>query len=97
MSHLLFYLVEAALLSAVAWVGLALAINGLRRLGAPFRMHGVQTLLVLWVLLTIVDLIFSERFGPEFVTSYHICFALAIGGAALWVFARVGRRGLAAE
>lgn len=91
-NRLIFYVVESALLAVVAWIGLALALNGLRRLGTSVRIRHTRTLAALWLVLAIIDEVFSERFGPEFVMAYHLCFAIAVGGAVIWSISIFGRK-----
>jgi hypothetical protein len=95
--HLIFYLVEAALLSLVAWTGLTLALTGLRRLGASVRMRKLRTLLGLWLLFSVVGVACGERFGPEFVTLYYVSVAIALGGVAIVLVSLFGRTVLVEE
>lgn len=93
--RLAFYAIEAALLAGVAAASLVLAMQGLRRLGAPVRVGFLRLLWVLWLVFVIVGSVFGERVGPEFVMPYQFCFWLAIGSASLWLVSFAGRGSLA--
>jgi hypothetical protein len=93
-AHLIFYAIEGGVLACVAWSGLALGGNGLRRLGAPLRLPHLRVILLLWVVFAAFDAAFSEVIGPEFTLPYHLSAWLAVGGALVWLVSFIHRRAL---
>ena len=83
--HLPVYLVEATLISALAWVGLLLAVNALRRLDIDVKPRWGLILTPLWLAVAAIALIMSELIGPEFTLHYYFGIWTLLGGGALWL------------
>jgi hypothetical protein len=83
--HLVFYCIEATLITSMAWLGLFIAVNGMQRAGIAIHPRWTVAIAGLWIAVACTDALMSEMIGPEFTFHYYFGIWTMIGGAALWL------------
>ena len=90
--RIIFYVIEALILTIPIGLGLFLAARAEYRFSPPVRVASVRWLLVFFLALCVIDTALGERFGPVVIPQYYVAAIVLIGGALLQTVRVLGRR-----
>ena len=83
--RLVFYVIEALILTIPVGVGLSLVAHAARRFGQPPFSISWRLLGVVFLTLAMVGIVLGERFGPAVIPQYYVAGIIVAGGVLLWM------------